>query len=141
MSDLPTGCRAGAGWYARPGLQSNRCALNKESAGEGAELETGCDARTEPHALKPQVRQQTWEKDRWRREIQHLYSAKGVVNRLSLWTTDLLDGHRLGQIARFVDVGATHQGDVIGKQLQRHNVQKRRKRTVVLGQMKDMHPV
>lgn len=33
----------------------------------------------------------------------------------------LLGGHRFGEIARAIDVAATHDGNVIGQQLHRNN--------------------
>lgn len=47
---------------------------------------------------------------------------------------DLLDGNRLGQVARFIDIRSTNQRHVVGQQLQRHHVQQGGKLPVMPGQ-------
>ena len=39
----------------------------------------------------------------------------------------LLDGNAFGQVAGLVDVAAAADGDVVGQQLQRHDLQQRQK--------------
>jgi hypothetical protein len=41
------------------------------------------------------------------------------------WSESLLDRHRLGQISRLIYVAAAADGDVIGEQLQRDDLQNR----------------
>ena len=52
---------------------------------------------------------------------------------------ELFYGHRFGQIARFIDIGAARYGSVVGEQLQWQGVQNRREHARMIRQIDNVH--